>query len=187
MCIIIESVACRSCRPVSEVEKAIGAFMDGVFCAVAMGHTVTVAGFGAFWPKAGGMRFSRLTLRSRPRLDVLNTAPENHVCINNNNIGDDWPWHNTVRTRHLDGDPLYMSVLVEANRRVYFKKAEFSLCCWNVPVFVITQENSRFYKSEEFGRKTAELVAIAKGRRGRLRMWVPRLVCMLLACQSRAL
>jgi nucleoid DNA-binding protein len=151
-CVIIESVACRVCKPIEYVEKEFGRFMDDMFCAVYTGHTVTIAGFGTFWPKGDKMRFSRITKRtSKPRLDVLNTAPDCLVYINN--IIDDWPWHNTVRTKHLDGDPLYMSIFVEVNRQIYFKNAEFYLCCWNKPVFIITQEYSKFYDNDDFKEK----------------------------------
>lgn len=181
-CVIMDSVAARRCKDRKEVSKAFSTFIDELLTTVYAGSTVTIAGFGRFWMQSGGMRFSRITMRTeKPSLNVNNTVPDNMFYVNNLNITDDWPWHNTIRTRHLDSDPLYMSVLVEGNRRIYFKDGTMYCYYWNRPVFEITQLQSKFYKNEFFKQRVEFLANKRQKNMDRIRMWVPRLVTLLLS------
>lgn len=180
-CLVMDSVATRYKKDIDEVNEAFNNFMEDVFYAVYTGSTVTIAGFGRFWMKDGSkIRFSRLTRQSDElNINVKNSAPDNLVYINNNNINDEWLWHNTVRTKHLDTDPLYMSIFVEANRRIYFKNLSLYYYCKNELVFIITQNYSKFYNNESFMKRMDELLFQRKKNMERLRIWIPRLLLIL--------
>lgn len=181
-CILIDSVSARRCKDRKDVSKEFSRFMDDLFVTVCSGSTVTIAGFGRFWMQSGSLRFSRLTMRiEKPVLNVKNTAPDNMYYVNNLNISDDWPWHNTIRTRHLDGDPLYMTVFVEANRRIYFKGYSMYCYYWNRPVLLIDHAHSSFYNNDRFKQHMECLAGKRKKNMDRLRLWVPRLVSLLLS------
>lgn len=152
---------------------AMDAFLRDVLNVVVGGGEMLVVGFGLFLMKDGEFKVIRDC--SWP----VDNSPRSVYTVANPVVAGVPMRDYCLRTRHIEGEPLYMTLLVDINRYLMFKGGMVEeVCC---PWGTLSLVGSVYKPVPEFKGWVKEISEEWSRAQSKVALWVPRLVNILTA------